>query len=117
MGEVIQMVGWKDNLMKQRRTKAREAHGIETDNLYGIMVEIADKLREADRLTTDLYNGRLGTVRLREEAAIRSFQLIEDAHQLAETVGIRINKNPEGSWTYGHPPTKGDQSAQDSDKE
>lgn len=110
MGKVIQMAGWKDNLMKRRRAKVKEPYVVEHDSVYDTMVKIADMLKEADLLTIQLYSGQLGTVNLRENAAIKSFQLVEDAHKLAKTVGIVINKKPDGSWIYGYPSIKVSQS-------
>ena len=106
MGEVIQMAGWKNKLMERRRSKVKKTCVVEPNNVYDTMVNISELLKKADLLTIQLYGGQLGTVALREKAVVKSFQLVEEAHKLAKTVGIVINKKPDGSWVYGYPSIK-----------
>ena len=106
MGEVIQMAGWKNKLMERRRTKVKETCVAEPNDVCGTMVNIGELLKEANLLTNQLYCGQLETVELRENAAVKSFQLVNNARKLADSIGIVINKKPDGSWIYAYPPVK-----------
>lgn len=101
MGKVIQMQGWKSGRLKQIREQKARLPIPDGVNVINVMAEITDNLLLSERLVVSVYEGRLGTVALREQAVIASTNLLQKAHTLAASIGIKLCKNSEGVWCYG----------------
>lgn len=95
MGKVVQMEGWRNRKMTERREDRRTGKaGIAP--AYETVIQIQELLARSHQCMAMLHLGR--TVQERENAVINSMKYREDADNLAKQHGLRITKSEDGKY-------------------
>lgn len=95
MGEVVQMQGWRDRKMSERRERRTSKGGPRIP--YEAVIQIQELLFKSEQAMREVHH--LGTVRLREQSVINSMKHREDADKIAKEHGVVIVKDTDGNYT------------------